>query len=129
MSDFATGPVIDKPKPAYVRPTREPELYKGEPPQNNDGKTPQVFTIQQRCDIEDIDFKTKKKSKCQQRLQVVRVKNQVFEKDESGFGGQIIYDEKEIRQYIQCPTHGGLKKKDDQDWHFDRWEPGQSSKL
>ncbi len=114
--DFETGPVIDSPpKPSYVKPQREPEIYKGEPPQSNEGKIPQVFTIQQKCGIEDIDFKTKKKTKCAQKLQVVRVKNQVFEKDESGYGGQLIYDEKDMKQYVVCPVHGSFPPS------YDRW--------
>ena len=44
-SDLTTGQVVETPpaKPAYVRPVREVEIYKGEPPQNSDGKTPQEF--------------------------------------------------------------------------------------
>ena|SRR5579864_4370742 len=124
MAEFTTGPVIDKPKPpAYVKPQRLPELYTGEPPQTNDGKTPQTFTIQKKCELDDVDQRTKKKFKCQQRLQVVRVKNQVFEKDESGYGGQLIYDEKDMRQYVTCPIHGGIPT------GYDRWVPGEGSKL
>jgi hypothetical protein len=115
--DFKTGPVVDKPKPAYTRPQREPEMYKGEPPQYGpDNKTPQVFPLQRTCGIEEIDQKTKKKIKCQMKLQVIRVKNQVFERDESGYGGQLIYDERDIRQYVTCPIHGGLPPL------YDRWE-------
>lgn len=107
--DFETGPAIDKPKPAYVKPTREMEIYKGEPPMYGpDNKVPQVFPLQRKCEIEDIDQKTKKKTKCEQKLQVIRVKNQFFQKDESGYGGQLIYDDKNIRQYVTCPIHGGL---------------------
>ncbi len=124
-TDLTTGQVVDTsttlPKQAG-RPARKAELYKGEPPQSNDGKMPQVFTIQQKCGLADVD-RQGKKFNCAQKLQVVRVKNQVFEKDESGFGGQLNYDDKDIRQYITCPIHGGLPT------GYQSWEPGQNSKL
>lgn len=120
--DLTTGQFVETPTlPKQAgRPSRKAELYKGEPPQSNDGKTPQVFGIQKKCELEDTD-KQGKKFKCQQKLQVVRVKNQVFEKDESGFGGQLNYDDKDVRQYVTCPIHGGLPV------GYQSWEPG--SKL
>jgi len=92
-------------KPAYKRPQRNVEQYAGEPPSGSEqDKTPIQFRIRGRkCGIHDelIPGKT-----CKLNLLVQRVKNQKFERDEHGQGGQIIYDEKDIRQYIYCTTHG-----------------------
>ena len=127
-SDLTTGTVVEPPiarPPAH--PTRKPELYTGEPPQSDDGKTRMEFVIQKKCEMEDWDKKNKR-FKCQQRLHVIRVKNQVLERDESGFGGQLNYDDKDIRQYVVCPIHGGLPLADNEKGtRFDKWEPG--SKL
>ena len=98
----------DLPKPKYAKPLRTMQIYKGEPPQDKDGKIPQEFVIQERCNLEFVNPKTEKKQKCNQKLHVVRVKHQKFESDDSGYGGQLIYDEKDIRQYVVCPDHGGL---------------------
>lgn len=108
-SELTTGPVVETTpaKPAYARPMRKVEVYKGEPPQSTDGKTPMSFAIQQRCNMDDTERNgAGKKFRCQQKLQVVRQKNMVFVKDESGFGGQLGYDDKDVHQYIQCPVHG-----------------------
>jgi hypothetical protein len=107
-SDLTTGQVVETPaKPAYVRPVREVKIYKGEPPQDKDGKTPQEFTVQEKCGIKDRERNgLGKEYTCQQKLHVIRQKNQVFVKDESGFGGQLGYDDKDIHQYLRCPVHG-----------------------
>lgn len=118
-SDLTTGPVVEAPpaKPAYTRPMREVETYRGEPPQS-DGKTPQSFEVQQRCGIKDVERNGRgKRFTCQQKLRVVRQKNKVFVRDESGFGGQLGYDDKDIHQYLQCPVHGPFPAGPDS------WEP------
>ena len=106
MVDLVTGRVkeVEVPK-SYAPPKREIETYKGEPPQNTDGKIPQVFTIQKTCNIEAED-KLGKRFKCSAKLQVVRVKNAKFEWDDTHTGGQLNYDEKDVRQYVRCPIHG-----------------------
>ena len=107
-SELTTGPVVETTpaKPAYARPMRKVEVYKGEPPQA-DGKTPQSFAIQQKCNMKDKERNGQGKDfVCQQKLRVVRQKNMVFVKDESGFGGQLGYDMLDIHQYLQCPVHG-----------------------
>lgn len=114
--DLTTGQFKGTAAPYAQRPTRKPELYTGEPPQN-DGKTPMSFVIQERCNIEEVN-KDGKKVKCTLKLNVARVKNQKFERDESGFGGQLNYDEKDVRQYKVCPKHGGLPP------DYAKWETG-----
>jgi hypothetical protein len=133
VPDLTTGPVVsttDLPK-VKQHPTREPELYKGEPPQNDDGKTRIEWVLaSEKCKVKDWDRKNKEFT-CSQKLHVVRVKNQIFEKDESGAGGQLNYDDHDVRQYLICPIHGGLPKpkvnSNGFEERFDRWEPG--SKL
>lgn len=107
MADLITGPVKETapPKPAYVPPVRDIEIYKGEPPQNTDGKIPMVFTLQKSCNLEARD-KAGKKFTCNTKLQVVRVKNTKFAWDETHTGGLLEYDEKDIHQYVRCPLHG-----------------------
>lgn len=107
MPDLLTGPAkeIPVPKPSYIPPVRDLEYYKSEPPQNNDGKIPQVFTIQRVCGL-DAQDKQGKKFKCNAKLQVVRVKNSKFEWNDTHTGGQLQYDEKDVHQYVRCPIHG-----------------------
>ena len=108
MSAYKRGPMVDDGSVHKVklRPSREVEIWKGEPPQSTEGKIAIVFQLtNEKCGLTDED-KTGKKFKCIQKLLVQRVKNERLERDESGFGGQLIYDEKDVRQYKYCPTHG-----------------------
>lgn len=91
-----TGPQVEV-KPKFLR---EVKLYLGEPPQGSDGKVPMQFQIQERCGLKDDA------GKCSMKLIVARVKNAKFETDENRGGGQLIYDEKDVHQYIYCPKHG-----------------------
>ena len=91
-------------KKQYVKPLRKVETWNGEPPRNSsDNKSPMQFPISEKCGIKDEKLP---KGKCDKSLIVIRVKNQKFEKDESGYGGQLQYDEKDIRQYKFCADHG-----------------------
>ena len=92
-------------KESYKRPQREVEQYEGEPPSGSEqDKTPIQFRIRGRkCGIHDDLIPDQI---CKLQLLVQRVKNQKFERDEHGQGGQIMYDSKDIRQYIYCTTHG-----------------------
>ena len=107
MADLVTGQVKESetPKPSYAPPVRSIEIYKGEPPQSTDNKIPQVFSIQKTCNLEFQD-KHGTKSKCSAKLQVVRVKNAKFDWDDTHTGGQLNYDEKDVKQYVRCPIHG-----------------------
>lgn len=99
--ELKTGPIVETPvEKSPQRPEREIELYNGEPPLSGDQKIPMQFPITEKCGLVDNGVK------CVLKLSVTRVKNTKFEKDESGFGGQLNYDEKDIRQYKFCHVHG-----------------------
>lgn len=106
ISQLTTGPVKDEGKvQAKPKLQRKVELYNGEPPQNNEGKVMIVFALKnEKCGVEDES--DGKKFKCTQGLLVQRVKNAKFVRDELKQGGQLIYDDKDIRQYKFCTTHG-----------------------
>ena len=58
------------------------------------------FILQERCGLKD------EKGKCPHKLMVARVKNAKWMQDDGGFGGQLNYDEKDVRQIKYCPVHG-----------------------
>ena len=84
--------------------TRPMEIYNGDPPAGMDGKVPKQWRINKKCGFMD----TKTGKKCDIDLWVVRVMRTTFEHDTYGFGGQLNYDERQIRQYIYCPHHDGV---------------------
>lgn len=105
ISELTVGQVKGETPKISPKPQRRVELYNGEPPQNNEGKVMIVFALKnEKCGVEDES--DGKKFKCPQGLLVQRVKNAKFVRDELKQGGQLIYDEKDIRQYKFCTTHG-----------------------
>lgn len=106
MSQLTTGPVVDSSPKVKPKPTRPIDLYNGEPPQTGDGKTMQIYQLRnERCGVKD-ERKDGKPFKCNHLLLVQRIKNSKFERDDNGYGGQLIYNEKDVRQYKFCPEHG-----------------------
>ena len=105
ISQLTTGPVKDDTPKIKPKPQRKIELFHGEPPQNADGKSMVVFSLKtEKC---GIDYEREgDKYKCVQPILVQRVKNSKFERDSNFQGGQLVYDEKDIRQYKFCPEHG-----------------------
>ena len=103
-TDLKTGPVSNKDEPRSKEiPHWQMQLYDKDPPQSNDGKFPLQFTIQQKCGLKDAELRG---GKCEMKLMVARVKNAHFEWDEHHGGGQLQYDERDVRQYLYCPRHG-----------------------
>lgn len=102
QGDLTVGPVVDKRLTPVVKqtPQRTVEEYKGEPPQH-EGKTMMRFTITEKCGLKEDG-----KPKCEQKIIVQSQKNVVYLKDESGYGGQLEYDEKDKKLFKQCPKHG-----------------------
>lgn len=102
---LTTGPVVDKREKPVVEksPMREVEEYKGTPPATADGKIPITYPINEKCNVKDKHYTG---GKCLQSLMVARVMNAKFEWDNTHTGGQLIYDEEDIRQFKYCPIHG-----------------------
>ena len=102
MSTLTTGVVKDEGTThrVEVKPIREVEEYKGEPP-TNDGRNAIRWTLKgEKCSVK---YEGKK---CEQKLIVDRVMKATYQKDESGFGGQLDYDEKDVKYFKFCPNHG-----------------------
>ena len=101
-SDLWVGPVQAVASPTdQWRWAREPRVWTAEPPQGTDGKIPMQFQITERCGIKDAN-----KPVCKMNLIVARVKEITFETDENQGGGQLVYNEKSISQWVYCPRHG-----------------------
>lgn len=105
-NDLTIGSPTGKEQPKPIpKVQREVELYKGDPPRNADLKYHQEFEITEKCGLRDTD-RTGKSYKCEQKLRVFRTKREYFQPDELGTGGQLEYDEDDVRQYKYCPLHG-----------------------
>jgi hypothetical protein len=101
--DLFVGAVKDAPKLTPSKLTRPIKLWTGEPPQH-DGKVQKTFQIQERCNFRE----TEKDKPCELKLIVTRRFNQKPQYDDSGFGAQLNYDDKDVRQYAYCAKHGGI---------------------
>lgn len=102
---LTVGPVIDKREKPVVnpKPLRDVEEYKGSPPTSNEGKTPIAYNISEKCNLKDDRYKG---GRCQQTLMVARLKNTKFEWDTTHTGGQLMYDDEDVKQFKYCPIHG-----------------------
>jgi len=108
MGNLITGPVSEKSKPINEDEPKTPlirnqmrsvEIYTKDPP-SHEGKIEMVFPIERKCGVQEGP------KKCDFKLMVLRVKNTKLERDSTGQGGQLVYDENDVHQYIYCPLHG-----------------------
>lgn len=104
-NDLTIGAVKTKEAPKPVKVQRKVEEYKGEPPKNINLKYHQEFEITEKCGLRDKS-RQGKEYKCDQNLRVVRTKREYFEADNTGTGGQLQYDQDDVKQYKWCPVHG-----------------------
>ena len=93
--DISTPPKVE------LKPQRDIEEYKGEPPTSNDGKNAIIWELKK----ESCGIKWKAK-KCEKHLLVGRVMRTEFEWDTNQAGGQLIYDDKNSKYFKYCPEHG-----------------------
>jgi len=99
-------PIISNEVPS--KPTlREIKQWDGEPPQGQSGKFLTTWRLKDRCGVEyTIDQAHGVKARCEEFLYVSRIKNTKFIRDESGYGGQLEYNDKDVKQYVFCPHCG-----------------------